>query len=51
MSFFDPDTQNLNVRSIPETVLEKSKKNFLKPGAFSENGFAKIDWPVTFFPI
>ena len=27
MSFFDLETQNLNLKSITKTVLEKSKKN------------------------
>mgnify|MGYP001455541516 CR=1 FL=1 len=39
-SFFDLETQNLKVRSITETVLDKSKKiffekkHFLEPDAF-----------------
>ena len=38
-TLFDIETQNLKVRSITETVLEKLKKkiqkNFLEPDAFS----------------
>jgi hypothetical protein len=45
--FFYLKTQNLNLKSITKTVLEKSKKkkklekNFLEPGAFSDKRFCK----------
>ena len=47
--YFDLETQNLKVRSITETVLEKSKqKNFKKKLFRARCNIAKIDGPVTF---
>ena len=45
LSFFDLKAQNIKVRSITKTVLEKLKKNFIE--LFRTSNIAKIDGPVT----
>jgi hypothetical protein len=48
------ETQNLNLKSITKSVLEKSKKKKIWKKTFCQvlfqtSGFAQIDGPVTFF--
>ena len=47
MQFFDLETQNLKVRSINQTVLDKSKKNYKKIFRARCN-IAEIEGPDTF---